>query len=673
MKINEVTKRTINEATADEVRAGLQQRLSSRDYSRTMDWVADEYNDFATQADVDRFVSDAAAERDNFWQLPYARSAREALFGLTTGAGRRDNTPTGNAPIVDLGDVAPTPSGASQAAQAAQDAGTMDPEQAVFTAPELTQPAPTAPRTAPTAPQAPAADPAPRGAAVAGTEPAADARPATPQPTRPGQQTSGANFGAITRNIRRGSRGDGVRALQQRLGINADGIFGPQTDQAVRRFQQQNNLQVDGIVGTQTLAALQGGTAAPGRITAAPATSVRPQARPTQTASKQNTGNALIEGIIKLAGVNKKSLNEASITINGGAEEISELMRMMQLAGASGAKPVDATMINQPEHDMDSCGCSSCAAKKMGPPEPSMGDMIRMVSKEEEEVNGDFQDATTEPDETYMNDVSASIPSGNDLHKEKGSYPATAGGDNPMKIKEALWKALAEKKKSKPDFLDMDKDGNKKEPMKKALKDKKKKGPVKEARSLDQMDPIRQEVFYFLRDIYDRLEDEQDADVTDEIVDEFGDMRSEVMRSGDKLLINHYKAVRMAAGDNDALYDAINAALHDLVEEDDSPKQEAEVQAPTHELSDTARKATAMAQKIKRKINSGDQMDDRDYNQMAELGAVLSRLGTSFGPKSMKDVLNHMIEYTDERNEEGHNYPEFNVDRFKELIAMAKE
>ena len=79
----------------------------------------------------------------------------------------------------------------------------------------------------------------------------------------------------------------------------------------------------------------------------------------------------------------------------------------------------------------------------------------------------------------------------------------------------------------------------------------------------------------------DRLEDEQDADVTDEIVDGLGDMRSEVMSSGDPLLINHYKAVRMAAGDNDALYDAINAALHDLVEEDDSPKQEAEFQAPT--------------------------------------------------------------------------------------------
>jgi hypothetical protein len=193
-----------------------------------------------------------------------------------------------------------------------------------------------------------------------------------------------------------------------------------------------------------------------------------------------------------------------------------------------------------------------------------------------------------------------------------------------------------------------------------------------EARSLDQMDPIRQEVFYFLRDIYDRLEAEQDADVTDDIVDEFGDMRSEVMRSGDKLLISHYKAVRMAAGDNDALYDAINAALHDLVEEDDSPKQEAEFQAPTHELSDTSRKAMNIAQMIKRKINSGEQMDDRDYNQMAELGAILSRFGTSFGPKTMKDVMAHMVQYTNDRNEEGHGYPEFNVDRFKELMAMAK-
>ncbi len=47
-----------------------------------------------------------------------------------------------------------------------------------------------------------------------------------------------------------------VRAVQQRLGVVADGIAGPQTRRAVRRFQRANGLTVDGIVGPQTLGAL---------------------------------------------------------------------------------------------------------------------------------------------------------------------------------------------------------------------------------------------------------------------------------------------------------------------------------------------------------------------------------------------------------------------------------
>lgn len=96
---------------------------------------------------------------------------------------------------------------------------------------------------------------------------------------------------------------------------------------------------------------------------------------------------------------------------------------------------------------------------------------------------------------------------------------------------------------------------------------------------------------------------------------------------------------------------------------------------PDYEISDQARQATKVAQMIKRKVNSGEQMDDRDHNQMAELGTVLSRLGTSFGPKSMKDVMAHMVQYTNDRNQEQKpkdRYPEFNVERFKQLIAMAK-
>jgi peptidoglycan hydrolase-like protein with peptidoglycan-binding domain len=48
----------------------------------------------------------------------------------------------------------------------------------------------------------------------------------------------------------------GVVALQQALGVTADGDFGPQTEAAVRAFQGAHGLTVDGIVGPATRAAL---------------------------------------------------------------------------------------------------------------------------------------------------------------------------------------------------------------------------------------------------------------------------------------------------------------------------------------------------------------------------------------------------------------------------------
>lgn len=45
-----------------------------------------------------------------------------------------------------------------------------------------------------------------------------------------------------------------------------------------------------------------------------------------------------------------------------------------------------------------------------------------------------------EGDEEYQG-IEAAIPSGDDLHREKGAYPAAAGGDNPMAIDEEMWAA----------------------------------------------------------------------------------------------------------------------------------------------------------------------------------------------------------------------------------------
>ncbi|MBG1245087.1 N-acetylmuramoyl-L-alanine amidase [Nostoc sp. NZL] len=40
-----------------------------------------------------------------------------------------------------------------------------------------------------------------------------------------------------------------VRYLQYRVGVEADGVYGPQTEVAIKNFQKQNGLDADGIVG----------------------------------------------------------------------------------------------------------------------------------------------------------------------------------------------------------------------------------------------------------------------------------------------------------------------------------------------------------------------------------------------------------------------------------------
>jgi len=56
--------------------------------------------------------------------------------------------------------------------------------------------------------------------------------------------------------LRRGSTGEAVTSLQQKLGLTADGQFGPATEAAVRAFQRSKNAVPDGIVGPRTWALL---------------------------------------------------------------------------------------------------------------------------------------------------------------------------------------------------------------------------------------------------------------------------------------------------------------------------------------------------------------------------------------------------------------------------------
>jgi len=83
-------------------------------------------------------------------------------------------------------------------------------------------------------------------------------RPTCPPPRVVTSGTSGGDFPIL----RRGSQGSAVRGVQQRLqalGVYSGGVtgtFGTATETAVREMQQRSGLQVDGVVGPNTWNAL---------------------------------------------------------------------------------------------------------------------------------------------------------------------------------------------------------------------------------------------------------------------------------------------------------------------------------------------------------------------------------------------------------------------------------
>lgn len=76
----------------------------------------------------------------------------------------------------------------------------------------------------------------------------------------------------IMQTIKKGSKGDAVRHLQEALNamgrygtLAVDGVFGSGTEEAVKAFQRDHGLKEDGIVGAMTWAALEpAGSAQPG-------------------------------------------------------------------------------------------------------------------------------------------------------------------------------------------------------------------------------------------------------------------------------------------------------------------------------------------------------------------------------------------------------------------------
>jgi putative chitinase len=79
--------------------------------------------------------------------------------------------------------------------------------------------------------------------------------------------------------LKRGSNDDNVKKLQEKLGIEVIGNFGPKTEIAVKEWQAKNGLTADGIVGPATWNKIMGVTpvvATPSIVTVPAAVSVPP-------------------------------------------------------------------------------------------------------------------------------------------------------------------------------------------------------------------------------------------------------------------------------------------------------------------------------------------------------------------------------------------------------------
>ena len=68
-----------------------------------------------------------------------------------------------------------------------------------------------------------------------------------------------------------GSRGEEVKKLQAKLGLAADGVFGPGTEKEVKKWQIEHDLTPDGLVGNGTWAKMFGESTAPVSVITEPA------------------------------------------------------------------------------------------------------------------------------------------------------------------------------------------------------------------------------------------------------------------------------------------------------------------------------------------------------------------------------------------------------------------
>jgi hypothetical protein len=181
----------------------------------------------------------------------------------------------------------------------------------------------------------------------------------------------------------------------------------------------------------------------------------------------------------------KETVKEAIQISTDSPEEAGIMMKILKLAGVEQVTP--DMMGHDHDHDNDGEHDHSPEDHDSEMPMDKMRDMIQQ-SQEEETTEEDFANSPEEKhqDTEYMLNKLAG-----GLNKPKQQVRKEYPGDNPLAVEDTVteqdlanslrsqyegfkesYQEATKVAEAKPDFLDMDKDGDKKEPMKKAIKDK---------------------------------------------------------------------------------------------------------------------------------------------------------------------------------------------------------
>jgi len=176
------------------------------------------------------------------------------------------------------------------------------------------------------------------------------------------------NTDALSRsgNLKRGSRGQAVRALQTILQNKnfdpgtIDGIFGPNTERAVKSFQTAQRIQVDGIVGPETkgkLGVTGSGVVSRGNSNVTPVSADAPQGPGSDNSSGWTTIE--INGTTYEVGNDYVRNGNEYATFSGNSaraycQRMNWVMPTAEMCRAIASRARIITMPTQPQYDPNS-------------------------------------------------------------------------------------------------------------------------------------------------------------------------------------------------------------------------------------------------------------------------------------------------------------------------------